>query len=43
LELGLVFTQLRDMLPAEDSAIVAEENDHRRVQLPQRAEADRAA
>src|SRR5690349_11506375 len=37
-ELALVFTQLRDMLAAENSAIVAEENDHGQVALPQRAE-----
>ena len=43
LELGLVFTQLRDMLPAEDSAVVAKENDYGRVQLPQTAEAYRGA
>jgi hypothetical protein len=35
LELGLVLTQLRDMLAAEDSAVVAKENDHGRIQLPQ--------
>jgi len=35
LELSLVLTQLRDMLAAEDSAVVAKENDHGRIQLPQ--------
>src|ERR1051326_5205814 len=40
LELALVFAQLRDMLAAEDSSIVAEECHHRGTLLPQRAEAD---
>jgi hypothetical protein len=35
LKRGLVFTQLRDMLAAEDSAVVAKENDHGRIQLPE--------
>ena len=43
LELGLVLTQLRDMLAAENSAVVAKENNHGGVQLPQRAEAYRGA
>jgi hypothetical protein len=40
-KLGLVLAQLRDMLAAEDSAVVAQENNHGRVRLPQRAEAYR--
>ena len=39
LELGLVFAQLRDVLPAEDSTVVAEEHDHGGMLFPQRAEA----
>ncbi len=31
LEFLLMFTQLRDVLAAEDSAVVPEKNDHRRV------------
>jgi hypothetical protein len=38
LELGFVVAQLRDMLAAEDSAVVAKKNDHSRLQLPQRSE-----
>lgn len=34
LELGFVLAQLRYMLAAEDSAVVAEENDHSQVRLP---------
>jgi hypothetical protein len=33
-ELGFVCAQLRDMLAAEDSAIVAQENDHRWYRFP---------
>ena len=38
LERGFVVAQLRDMLAAEDSAVVAKKNDHSRLQLPQRSE-----
>ena len=40
LELGLVFAQLRGVLAAEDSSIVAQENDDRRGGCPQGAEAN---
>jgi hypothetical protein len=36
----LVFAQLRDMLAAEESAVVPEENEDRRLPLPQRSEAN---
>ena len=36
----LVFAQLRDVLAAEDSAVVAEENEHGGMRFPKRAEAD---
>jgi len=36
----LVFTQLRDMLAAEESAVVPQENEYRRLPLPKRSEAD---
>ena len=42
-ELVLVFAQLRDMLAAEDSAVVAQEDNHGGIPLPQRAEADLAS
>jgi hypothetical protein len=32
-----MFAQLRDMLAAEDSAVVAQENDHGGIGCPQRA------
>src|SRR5260370_6035201 len=43
LELALVFAQLRDMLAAENSAVVAEEDDHGRMIFPQRAQQHRTA
>ena len=42
-ELGLVVAQLRDVLPAEDSAVVPEEDDDGRRVGPERAQADRLA
>jgi|SRR6476646_330810 hypothetical protein len=39
LELRLKFAQLRDMLTAEDSAVVAQKDQHRRAALPQRSQA----
>jgi hypothetical protein len=39
----LVFAQLRDMLTAEESAVVAQENEDRRLPLPKRSEPDFAA
>jgi hypothetical protein len=39
-ELVLVLAQLRDMLAAEDSAVVAQEDNYGGIPLPQRAEAD---
>jgi hypothetical protein len=39
----LVFAQLRDVLAAEDSAVVAEEDEDGGVILPERAEADGVA
>jgi hypothetical protein len=39
-ESRFVFAQLRDMLPAEDSTIMAQEDDHRRAAGPQGAELD---
>ena len=43
LELGFVFAQLRDMLAAEDSTVVPQEDNHGGLVLPQRAEAQLAA
>jgi hypothetical protein len=34
LECGLVFAQLRDVLTAEDSSVVTEEDDHRGLVFP---------
>ena len=39
-EVLLVYAQLRDMLAAEDSTIVAQEDYHRRLPLPKRTQAD---
>jgi hypothetical protein len=39
----LVFAQLRDVLAAEDSAVVAEEDEDGGVVFPERAEADMVA
>jgi hypothetical protein len=39
-ELVLVFTQLRDVLPAKNSTIVAKKDEHGRPPFPQRAESD---
>jgi len=39
-ELALVFAQLRDLLAAEDSPVVSEEDEHGGTLLPQRAEAN---
>ena len=39
----LVFAQLRDVLAAEDSAVVAEEDEDDGVVFPERAEADGVA
>jgi hypothetical protein len=36
----LVFAQLRDVLAAEDSAVVAEEDEDGGIRFPERAEAD---
>ena len=36
----LMFAQLRNVLAAEDSAVVAEENEHGGMRFPKRAEAD---
>jgi hypothetical protein len=36
----LVFAQLRNMLAAKDSAVVAEKNEDSRIRFPERAEAD---
>ena len=38
-----VFAQLRDVLAAEDSTVMAQEDHHRRLPLPKRAEADFAS
>ena len=35
-----MIAQLRDVLPAEDSAVVAEEDENGRIIFPERAEAD---
>ncbi len=43
LKFGLVFAQLRDVLAAEDSTIVAQEDHHRRLALPKRAQQDPAS
>ncbi len=43
LELGFEFAQLRDVLSAEDSTVMAEEDHHGRSSLPQRAEPRRFA
>jgi hypothetical protein len=43
LELVFVFAQLRDMLAAEDSAIVSQEDKYGGLSLPQQAEAHLAA
>ena len=40
LDLRLVIAQLRDMVAAEDSPIVAQEDQHRGSVFPQRTEAD---
>jgi hypothetical protein len=39
-DFALVLAQLRDMLAAEYSAIVAQENNDGQLRLPQRAETD---
>jgi hypothetical protein len=39
----LVFAQLRDVLAAEDSAVVAEEDEDGGIVFPERAETDRFA
>jgi len=39
-EFGLVLAQLRDMLAAEDSAVVAKEDHHGGMALPQRAQSN---
>ena len=39
LELGFKFAQLRDVLSAEDSTVVAQEDERSRPSLPQRAKA----
>ena len=39
----LVFAQLRDVLAAEDSAVMAEEDEDNGVGFPERAEADLVA
>ncbi len=43
LEFGLVLAQLRDMLAAEDSTVVPQENDYSGIGFPQRTETDIAA
>src|SRR5579864_843547 len=43
LELGFKFAQLRDMLSAEDSTVMAKEDHHSRCGLPQRSESRRFA
>jgi hypothetical protein len=40
LELVLVLAQLRDVLTAEDSAVMPQEDNHRGMVLPRRAEAN---
>ena len=39
-DFGLALAQLRDVLTAENSAVVAKENNDGRLRLPQRAEPD---
>jgi hypothetical protein len=39
-KLVLMFTQLRDVLPAKNSSVVAKKDEHGRRAFPQRAEAD---
>ena len=41
LDFGLMLAQLRDVLAAENSAVVAQENDYGCLRLPQRAKMDR--
>ena len=43
IQLVLVFTQLRDVLAAENSSIVTQKNHHRRRRFPKRAQADFAS
>ena len=43
LEFLFMFTQLRDMLAAEDSAVMPEEDNHRGTRFPKRAEPDRGS
>lgn len=43
LELGFKFAQLRDVLSAEDSTVMAKKDHHGRPSLPQRAEPHRFA
>ena len=43
LKLRFFFAQLRDVLAAEDSPVVAKENENRRTGFPERAEAQFAA
>ena len=43
LELGFKFAQLRDVLSAEDSTVMAKEDHHGRTGLPQRSKARRLA
>jgi len=43
IQLVLVFAQLRDMLAAENSTVVAEKNNHRRRRFPKRAQTEFAA
>lgn len=40
-EVSLMFAQLRDVLSAEDSTVVPEEDDHRRTARPKQIELDR--
>ena len=42
-ELGLVVADPRDVLPAEQSAVVAEKDEHGRVPLPEASQTDRGA
>jgi hypothetical protein len=41
LDFGLMLAQLRDVLAAENSAVMAQENDYGWPRFPQRAEPDR--
>lgn len=43
LKLGFKFAQLRDVLSAEDSTVMAKEDDHSRTSLPQRSKTRRFA